>query len=370
MNDPAVVAEAPSAAETAHFLRRFADLMSSGHNASFLLRAAELLEDLSARSSAASDEEQLLRYKYETLTQHTDQLEAECERLKGDIEGHVSVAGLILAERDTLKATLEARQADLLDVIGALQREQDQSATQSQTHEGAVAELRVAFDQDRLALMAAADVSAKEIEQQRRVYEREHVELSAELKRREQDIAELRSGFDREREEMQSRLNSCEDALAALRGESGRESASLRAQIETLEANRAELRSGFERISLRVAPEPQALDGFGPNGRETQRDLAAALCGDRHLPHQASAVVPKETLRQARAQFAFLAEECIRRGDVATQAMCELGAHTMQKALIADERLDASPIGQVALSILTLSGSNSSASGKSKRSAG
>jgi len=324
---------------------------------------------LSARSSAASDEEQLLRYKYETLTQHTDQLEAECERLKGDIEGHVSVAGLILAERDTLKATLEARQAELLDV-GALQREQDQSAIQSQTHEGAVAELRVAFDQDRLALMATAEVRAKEIEQQRRVYERERVELSAELKRREQEILELRSGFDREREEMQSRLNSCEDALAALRGESGRESASLRAQIETLEANRAELRSGFERISLRVAPEPQALDGFGPNGRETQRDLAAALCGDRHLPHQASAVVPKETLRQARAQFAFLAEECIRRGDVATQAMCELGAHTMQQALIADERLDASPIGQVALSILTLSGSNSSASGKSKRSAG
>ena len=371
MNDPAVAAEAPSAAEAAHFLRRFADLMSSGHNASFLLRAAELLEDLSARSSAASDEEQLLRYKYETLTQHTDQLEAECERLKGDIEGHVSVAGLILAERDTLKAALEAREAELLDVIGALQREQDQSATQSQTHEGAVAELRVAFDQDRLALMAAAEVSAKEIEQQRRVYERERVELSAELKRREQEIVELRSGFDREREEMQSRLKSSEDALAALRGESGRDSASLREQIETLEAKRAELRSGFERISqLRVDPEPQALDGFGSDGRESQRDLVAALHGDRHLPDQASAVVPKETLRQARAQFAFLAEECIRRGDVATQAMCELGAHTMQQALIADERLDASPIGQVALSILTLSGSNSSASAKSGRSAG
>jgi chromosome segregation ATPase len=372
MNGPAVAAEAPSAAEAAHFLRRFADLMSNGHNANFLLRAAELLEDLSARSSAASDEEDLLRYKYETLTQHTDQLEAECERLKGDIEGHVSVASLILAERDTLKAALEAREAELLDVIGALQREQDQSASQSQTHEGAVAELRVAFDQDRLTLMAAADVSAKEIEQQRRVYERERVELSAELKRREQEIVELRSGFDREREEMQSRLRSREEALATLRAESGRESASLREQIETLEARRAELRSSFERISqLRVEPEQKALDGFDPGGRELQRDLASAPRGDRHLPtDQASAVVPKETLRQARAQFAFLAEECIRRGDVATQAMCELGAHTMQRALIADESADASPIGQMALSILSLSDPNSPAGAESERSVG
>ena len=363
MNDPAVAVAAPSAAEAVHFLRRFADLMSNGHNANFLLRAAELLEDLSARSSAASDEEQLLRYKYETLTQHTDQLEAECERLKGDIEGHVSVAGLILTERDTLKATLEAREAELLDVIGALQREQDQSATQSQAHEGAVAELRVAFDQDRLALMAAADVSAKEIEQQRRVYERERVELSAELKRREQEIVELRSGFEREREEMQSQLKSREDALAALRGESGRESASLRGQIETLEAKRAELRSSFERISqLRVEPEQQALDGF---------DLAPAVSGDRHLlTDRTSAVVPKETLRQARAQFAFLAEECIRRGDVATQAMCELGAHSMQQALIADEGADASPIGQMALSILSLSDPNSPAGAEVERSVG
>jgi chromosome segregation ATPase len=372
MNDPAVAAEAPSAAEAVHFLRRFADLMSNGHNANFLLRAAELLEDLSARSSAASGEEQLLRYKYETLTQHTDQLEAECERLKGDVDGHVSVAGLILAERDTLKATLEAREAELLDAIGALQREQDQSATQSQSHEGAVAELRAAFDQDRLALMAAAEVSAKEIEQQRRVYERERVELSAELNRREQEAVELRSGFDRERQELQSQLKSREDALAALRAESGRESASLREQIETLEARRAELRSSFERISqLRVEPEQQAVDRFEPGRAGDQQGDLPVLTADRNLPaDRASAVVPKETLRQARAQFAFLAEECIRRGDVATQAMCELGAHTMQQALVADESADASPIGQMALSILSLSDPNSPAGAESERSVG
>ena len=63
--------------------------MANGHNAKYLLRAAELLETLTAQVSAASDEEKLWRYKYETLTQHSDQLEAESGRLKDDIEGHV-----------------------------------------------------------------------------------------------------------------------------------------------------------------------------------------------------------------------------------------------------------------------------------------
>ena len=62
--------------------------------------------------------------------------------------------------------------------------------------------------------------------------------------------------------------------------------------------------------------------------------------------------MPKETLRQARAQFEFLARECVRRGDVATQAMCELGAHTMDQALAAEELPRSSPVGEVALSIL------------------
>jgi chromosome segregation ATPase len=364
MTDPAIDAEAPSAAEAAHFLRRFADLMSNGHNAKYLLRAAELLEALTAQASAASDEERLWRYKYETQIQHTDALEAERERLKGDIDGHVSVASLILAERDTLKAALEAREAELLDMIGALQREQDQSATQSQAHESAVAELRVAFDQERLALRAAADVSSREIEQQRRVYERECLELSAELKRREQEAAELRSGFDREREELQSRLTSREDALAALRVDSDRESAALREQIETLEAKRAELRSGFERISqLRVEPEQQPVDRFDPGRSGDER-------GHLPAPTEASAIVSKETLRQACAQFEFLARESIRRGDIATQAMCELGAHTMQLALAADESPDASPIGQMALSILSLSDLNAPVGGESGRSVG
>ena len=37
-----MVPEAPDAAETVRFLRRFADLMSNGNNAEYLRRAAEL----------------------------------------------------------------------------------------------------------------------------------------------------------------------------------------------------------------------------------------------------------------------------------------------------------------------------------------
>lgn len=355
--DPAIDAQTPDAAEAAHFLRRFADLMSNGHNAAYLLRAAELLEGLAAQVSAASDEEKLWRYKYETLSQHTDQLETESGRLKDDIEGHVNVAGFILAERDQLRTALEKREAELLELNEALQREQDQSASASETHENAIAELRTSFDQDRLALMAAADVSAKEVDQQRRVFERERTEILAELKRREEEAAELQLGFEREREALQSQFKSREEALAASSANSEREVASLREQIEALEAKRAELKSSFERISqLRVEPE---------------RDPAPILSSDTNSRADgASAVVPKETLRQARAQFEFLARECLRRGDLATQAMCELGAHAMQLALDGDERTDASPIGRMALNILSLSDPDTPARGESGRSAG
>jgi hypothetical protein len=364
VTDPAIDTEPPDAAEAAHFLRRFADLMSNGHNAKYLLRAAELLETLTARASAASDEEKLWRYKYETLTQHTDQLETECGRLKDDIEGHVNVAGFILAERNSLKAALEKREAELLELSQEYQRELDQSATASQTHQSAVTELRTTFDQDRLALMAAADVSAKEVDQQRRVFEHERAEIAAELKRRDDEVAELRLAFDREREALQAQLKSHEDALLASRADSERESADLREQIEALEVKRAELRLSFERISqLRVEPERHDADRTGSGGDESQGNPAPVVPGA-----DASAIVPKATLRQARAQFEFLAKECLRRGDVATQAMCELGAHAMQLALAGDESADASPIGRMALNILSLSDPNSPVRGESGQS--
>jgi chromosome segregation ATPase len=369
VTDPAIDTETPTAVDAAHFLRRFADLMSNGHNAKYLLRAAELLESLTAQASAASDEEKLWRYKYETLIQHTDQLEAECGRLKDDIEGHVNVAGLILTERDSLRTALEKREAELLELGQELQRETDQSATASEAHQIALTELRVAFDQDRLALMAAADVSAKEVDQQRRVFERERAELAAELKRREEEAGELRLAFDREREALQCRLKSSEEALLASRADAEQESAALR---EALEVKRAELRLSFERINeLHVENERRHAARFESGRDKSQGSPAAVLSVDQSSPvDEASAIVPKETLRQARAQFEFLAKECLRRGDVATQAMCELGAHAMQLALTADDSADASSIGRMALNILSLSDQNSPVREESGQSAG
>jgi len=51
---------------------------------------------------AASDEDELWRYKYETLSGHTDELEIECEALKNDIDGHLDITASVLAERDAL----------------------------------------------------------------------------------------------------------------------------------------------------------------------------------------------------------------------------------------------------------------------------
>ena len=228
----------------------------------------------------------------------------------------------VLAERDALRTALEAREAELLELGGTLQREQDQSAKGSQVHEAALAELRAAFEQERVGLTAMAEVSSKEVDQVRRAFEREREELSAALMRREAEIAEVRLALGRERDGLQSQLKACEDELAVLRAASAREH-------EAFEAKRAELRSAFDRINqLRVQKaDSPAVDG-------------------------ARAVVSKETLRQARAQFEFLAKECIRRGDVATQAMCELGAHTMNLVLAPDEGTHALPVGEVALSIL------------------
>src|ERR1041384_7638832 len=124
MTDPVPVPEAAEAAETSHFLRRFADLMSNGQNAEYLMRAADLLDALMARVTGASDEEALWRYKYETLTSQNDELEAECESLRHDIERHVKLSSFIITERDTLKETLQGREAELLEIGETLKREQ------------------------------------------------------------------------------------------------------------------------------------------------------------------------------------------------------------------------------------------------------
>ena len=180
-------------------------------------------------------------------------------------------------------------------------------------------------------MQAKADASSGEAEQLRASFERDRDELSAELARSQMEQTELRAAFDREREELNASLKSREDELAEVRADFAREREALNDKAEALEAKRVELRSAFERISqLRVEP-------------------AAPVQDLDSLREENNAVVPKETLRQARAQFEFLARECIRRGDVATQAMCELGAHSIDLALVAEQH--PSSVGE-ALNIL------------------
>ena len=339
MSDPGAVPEAQDIAETTHFLRRFAGLMANGQNATYLHRTADLLEALAARVSASSDEEQLSRYKYETLSQQNDALERECEELRHDIERHVKLSSSIIAERDVHKTALDAREAELRELGEALKREREalkqerqNLATQSQTHTAGLAEQRTAFDSERSALEAKADVSSRETEQQRAAFERDRDELSAELARSQMELTQLRAAFDREREELNASLKSRADELAEVRADFAREREALYDdKAEALEAKRVELRSAFERISqLDVQPPAPG------QGRDSLRE-------------ESSTLVPNETLRQARAQFEFLARECLRRGDVATQAMCELGAHSIDLALVGEQH--PSSVGE-ALNIL------------------
>jgi hypothetical protein len=339
MTDPSPAPEPPDVAETVNFLRRFSDLMSNGYNAAYLHRAADLLDTLTARVLAASDEDKLWRYKYENLSHHADALETECEALKSDIEGHLDIASSIMAERETLRVALQAREAEFSTLDETSSRERAEFAAKREAHETAMAGLRTAFD-------------------------REREELTAKLKAREAEVAELRVAFDRDRENLQAELKVRGDELAALRVVSDREQAALGAKISALEAKRAELRSAFDRIgdlrnqanqphdgdrvAVREAPPEASLIPAHPNSR----DPAVA---------ESDAVVPKATLRQARAQFEYLARECVPRGDIATQVMCELAAYTMEVALTSSQQPGHPPVDEVALSILARPGSASPA---------
>jgi cell division septum initiation protein DivIVA len=337
MTEPSMTPEAPDVAETASFLRRFADLMSNGYNATYLHRAADLLDTLTIRVTAASDEEKLWRYKYESLSDHADALEAECDALKHDIDGHLNITSSILAERDTLKQALQAREAELGELGGTLSRERGELVAKSEAHDGALAELHTAFDHERDALKAELEARGGEIDQLRHASEHERAEFQAQLKVRE-------------------------DELSALRVVSERETGALRAQVSALEAKRAELRSTFDRISyLRdQTAEHGGAEGAVAARPETAANLLGAQPGDRDFSiGENNTVVPKTTLRQARAQFEYLAKEFVPLGDIASQVMCELGAYTMDLALISGQRADHLPIGDVARSILSPSGSTS-----------
>ena len=363
MTETSVMPETtPDVAEIASFLRRFTDLLGNGHNATYLHRASELLEALTARVIAASDEEQLWRYKYETLTRHTDEMEAECDALRNDVEGHLDITSSVLAERDALGATLQATEAELSGLRDDLSREREERAAKSAAHEEALTGLRVAFDQKREALQATLEAQATECDELRRALERERDGGVAKLAEREAELSGLRLAFDRERSELQAQLKARGEDIAVLRMVSAREQDALKEKVAALEAKRADLRSAFDRIShlgtQTIAPQDRAerlvpeQPGLGAQESPLQRgapnDAAAA----------ASAVVPKTALIQARAQFEYLARQFIPLGDIASQVMCELGAYTMDLALVAGQPVDHLPVGEVARSILAPLGSD------------
>ena len=127
----------------------------------------------------------------------------------------------------------------------------------------------------------------------------------------------------------------------------------MKARIATLEAQRVELRSALDRLGN--LPIPAADDGAGraaSNAALEAGTQASSHPGTDPANQEGSAVVPTATLRHARAQFEYLARECVRRGDVATQVMCELGAYTLELALKEGDSADQSPAGKIALSIL------------------
>jgi chromosome segregation ATPase len=359
MTDPSMTPETPGIAETANFLRRFADMMSVGQNATYLNHAAVLLEDLTARLTAALDEEQLWRYKYETIAHHADAVEAECEALKNDIDGHLNIISSTIAERDTLRETLQARDVEISGLRDALQRERDALVVNSQAHEATLTGLRSAFDRERAALHAAAEARGQEFDQLRQ----QHVEQA---RAREAALAELRLGFVRERDDLAARLKVAGDELASLRVVSERECDGLLAKVAALEAKRAELRTAFDRIShlQNQAVDPQAAaarsmaEKSGPEAEAPSRPTLAV--------GETDVVVPRATLRQVRSQFEYLAHEFTGAGDVASQVMCELGAFTMELALGAGRKADPLPVGDVALSILASPGSTAAAGAETR----
>jgi hypothetical protein len=341
MADPSMDPDKPDVTAIASFLRRFAGLMSTGQNAAFLHHAAILLEDLTARLTTAIDEEHLWQYKYTTATDQADRLEVECDSLKRDIDGHVEIISSTLAERDGLRTTLQAREQELSELRAALARERDQSRANLDAHNRIVADLGSAFDQERQALKATIEQRGNELDQHRLAFVRERAGLLAQL---------TVSG----------------DELEVLRAASRRECDELRAKVVFLESKRTELRSAFERISdLRnqTIEQHESIEPSVPGkpGLDTVAPLPEQWDDQNPADAEGSIAVPRTTLRQARAQFEYLAKECISRGDIASQVMCELGAYTMNLALSVDKKVDSQPVSEMALSILAPAGSTSTA---------
>src|SRR5258708_33669207 len=206
MTDPSMSPEAPNVADTARFVRRFADLMSNTYNAIHLQRAAELLETLTARVLAASDEDELWRHKYESLADHASALEAECDALKNDIEGHLNVTSSILSERDALSASLQSRETELSELRDGLDREHEALKAALGGREEELDRLRG----EREDSLARSRVCEGELSALRAVCERERVELQVQFKAQVDEFAAFRVASERERDAPEAEVASLE----------------------------------------------------------------------------------------------------------------------------------------------------------------
>ena len=218
----------------------------------------------------------------------------------------------------------------------------EQLAAEAQAHEQALEELREEFDREREALGATIAARDEELGQLREMLQGEREQSAQKLQVLKQGSPNFSLRFEREREDLQSRLSSRESLVDVLRSDAERDSEWMKARISALEAQLVELRAALDRLGDLQA------QAASPDHPAPAHSIAAAHPG----PDEDSAVVPIATLRHARAQFEYLAKESIRRGDVATQVMCELSAHTLERVLLQVSRAEHPSAGDIALSIL------------------
>src|SRR5215213_5698333 len=362
MAHPSLSPETADVAEIVIFLRRFAELMSNGSNAGYLNRASNLLESLDASASTAAEELALCQNSYETASRRAESLEIECDGLNWDIEGHVRIASSVLAERELLGATLQAKEVELSELRDGLMRDRDRRAETSAERDQAFADLRAEFDAKRITMQAAVQARSEECELLRRDLERQRDDGAAKTAATEAEMSRIHSAHENERAALHVRLRACGDELAISRIASDRERNALEEKIAALEAGRASIRFALDRIDSQGIPTIEARDGnrlgSRPSGEDGIAPDAFRAIRRGNSTAETSAVVPTATLLQARAQFEYLAREFIPLGDIASQVMCELAAYTMELALVEGQRPAHLPVDEVARSILAPNGAN------------
>jgi hypothetical protein len=132
----------------------------------------------------------------------------------------------------------------------------------------------------------------------------------------------------------------------------------LNEKIFRLEAGRPQPRPGFANSNDRYhAIEAQTATEDDPDATPVFENLTGLSPKQRSsgvAAGEPSALVPKSTLRQARAQFEFLAREFVPLGDIASRVMCELAANAMEIALHSRRQQGHPDAGEIARSILDI----------------